>query len=493
MKTAPDLKKSRFRLKGVKSLAFRLTLLYTLTSAGLILFVTGFLYADLSRKLNKEDTQFLADKVFVFRSILANRYGDPEDQREDFKEDLNMDLKREGTVQVFPRIYVRVLTLSGRVIMESRGIPDSLRKVQYPVSISSGAIPRICSPVRVGREGAFCVISARAAFGSHGEDRAILQIALDQTREESLLKDYRYTMALVLIAGILGSAVLGYVLTRMGMSPLTRMIGAIERIRFPQHYPRIVGDDQPWELVPLVDAFNNMLDRLRESFERLSQFSADLAHELRTPINNLRGEAEVTLLRHRSDKEYRHTLESSLEELGRLSRMIDSLLFLARSESDRSLVNLIVFEARQEIEKITSFFEAYAEEKGVFVEVRGSASLRADRELFRRAMGNVLENALNYTPSGGKVVLTVRSGSGLVEIAVVDTGQGIAPEHLPKVFDRFYRVDPARERSDRGAGLGLSLVRSIMALHGGSVGIRSTFGHGTEVLLRFPFDPTSPT
>ncbi len=447
-------------------------------SAGLILVVTGFLYSTLGRKLDREDTQFLADKVFVLRSILAKRPGDDAA--------LHEEVDWEGAARRFTKFYVRIRDPGGRVVMESRGIPDPLRAVRFPEPIPANVLPRNSTLVRIGSDGAYRVISALAASGSGGTGRTVLEIALDQTEEESLLKSYRNTMAMALIAGILASAALGYGLTRRGMSPLTRMIASIEGIRFPHHQKHTTDDGLPEELVPLIDAFNDMLDRLRESFERLSQFSADLAHELRTPINNLRGEAEVTLLRSRSDKEYRHALESGLEELGRLSRMIDSLLFLARAESDRSILNLTIFEAREEIEKIGNFFEAYVEEKGIRFEIRGSAIVQADRDLFRRAVGNVVENAVKFTPSGGTVILTLRSGSGGVEVAVADTGQGIAPKHLPKVFDRFYRADPARGHSDRGAGLGLSLVRSIMALHGGSVKIESGVGRGTEVLLRFP-------
>lgn len=485
MKIAPELKKGRSRFPAPGSLGFRLTLLYTFMSTGLILTVTGFLYATLAKKLNQEDTQFLADKIFVLRSMLAKH---PEDD-----EALHEEVDREGAARRFTKFYVRVLDPGGRIVVESRGIPSSLRAMEFPAPISANVLPRKSRLVRVGSEEAYRVISAKAVSGPGGTGRSILEIALDQSEEESLLKSYRNTMAMALIAGILASAALGYGLTRRGMAPLTRMITTIEGIRSPHQQQHISRNGLPEELVPLVEAFNDMLDRLRESFERLSQFAADLAHELRTPINNLRGEAEVTLLKSRSDKEYRQALESGLEELGRLSRMIDGLLFLARAESDQSLMNLTSFEGRQEIEKIGSFFEAYVEEKRIRMEIRGSAIVQADRDLFRRAVGNVVENALKFTPSGGIVTLTLGSGSGLVEVAVADTGQGIAPEHLPKVFDRFYRADPAREHSDRGAGLGLSLVRSIMTLHGGSVEIRSEIGRGTEVLLRFAVVEIPPT
>lgn len=464
-------------LLGRRSLAFRLALFYTLATASLILMVTGFLYVSLTKKLDQEDTQFLVDKVFVLRSILSNRPGDVEALYE--------EVDWEGAARRFTKFYVRILGPGGNVMMESRGIPASLRTASFPPPIPPGVLPRESHRIQVGQGSLYRAISAWAA-GPDETKRALLQIALDQTEEESLLRHYRETMGIVLISGILLSAGMGYLLARRGMAPLREVISTIEGIRSLRHQKRLSTAGLPTELVTLADSFNEMLDRLKESYDRLSQFSADLAHELRTPINNLRGEAEVALLQDRHPEEYRQVLESGLEELGRLSRMIDSLLFLARAESDRSVLNLAPFDARKEAEKIGSFFEAYAEEKGIRIEIKGSATLLADRDLYQRALANVLENALNNTPAGGEVSLTLRSGDFQVEVAVADTGRGIPPEHLPRIFDRFYRADSARGHDSGGMGLGLALVRTIMTLHQGAVEIQSELGKGTTVRLLFP-------
>ncbi len=477
MKTDPDCILRFTTFLDRLSLAFRLALFYTLATASLILMVTGFLYVSLTKKLDQEDTQFLADKVFVLRSILSKRPGN--------SEALHEEVDWEGAARRFTKFYVRILDPGGGVIMESGGMPPSLRTAPFPPPIPPGVLPRESRLIRVGRGSLYRTISAWAAE-SAGTKHALVEVALDQTEEERLLRLYRETVGMVLIAGILLSAALGYLLARRGMAPLTEVISAIEGIRSLRHPKRLPTAGLPMELVTLADSFNEMLDRLEESFDRLSQFSADLAHELRTPINNLRGEAEVALLRDRKPEDYRQVLESGLEELGRLSRMIDSLLFLAREESARSVLSPASFDARREAEKIGSFFEPYAEEKGVRITIHGSATLLADRDLYQRALANILENGLKNTPGGGEIVLTLRTGDSFVEVTVADTGCGIASEHLPRVFDRFYRADPAREHDSGSMGLGLALVRSIMTLHQGSVEIRSEIGRGTTVRLRFP-------
>ena len=198
------------------------------------------------------------------------------------------------------------------------------------------------------------------------------------------------------------------------------------------------------------------------------------------------GQAEVTLSRGRGAEEYQRVLESSLEELGRLSRMMDSMLFLARAERAESPLQLAQFEVHSELELVREFYDALAEQRGVTLTCSGNAELQADPILFRRALGNLLSNALEHTPAGGRVSVSAEAAAGAVLVRVEDTGSGIAAEHLPRLFDRFYRGDRARSGHPQGTGLGLAIVKSIVELHGGSVSISSTLGQGTKVLLRFP-------
>ena len=262
---------------------------------------------------------------------------------------------------------------------------------------------------------------------------------------------------------------------------MTQSLGRIG----PTHLKeRVIPADWPRELQPLAIAFDDMLERLDDSFTRLSQFSADLAHELRTPIANMLGEAQVALTRERTAAEYRETIESTIGECERLSRIVDNLLFVARVDAAREPIARKRFDARNAVEKIAAFYQTIADERHVSISCTGDGYIHADPDLFERAVGNLLDNALRFTPENGSIQIALSEHDGDFEVAVSDNGCGIAPEHLPRVFDRFYRAESSR--GSDGAGLGLALVKSIVDLHGGSASIQSQVGHGTTVKIIFP-------
>ncbi|HTH20298.1 MAG TPA: heavy metal sensor histidine kinase, partial [Candidatus Udaeobacter sp.] len=238
------------------------------------------------------------------------------------------------------------------------------------------------------------------------------------------------------------------------------------------------------ELQPLAIAFDEMLKRLDDSFTRLSQFSADLAHELRTPIANMMGEAQVALTRDRNAAEYREIIESTVAECERLSRIVDNLLFVARVDAASEPITRKWFDARAAVEKIAAFYQMAADDHDVTINCSGDGQIYADPDLFERVVGNLLENALRFTAKHGTICITVSKQNSDFQVTVSDNGSGIAAEHLPRVFDRFYRAESSR--SSDGAGLGLALVKSIVELHGGSATIQSEVNRGTTVVLRFP-------
>ena len=314
-----------------------------------------------------------------------------------------------------------------------------------------------------------------------------LQVALDVTGETNLIRNYREQLGWVLALGIVLSALIGIWVSRSCLQPLRDIARAAEEITASRLHERIAVRGWPKELDVLARAFDRMLDRLQNSFSRLAEFSEDLAHELRTPINNLMGETEVALAKGRTPDEYRQLLESSLEEFERLSRMSESLLFLARADSSQSRLQCSMVSVKSELEAVRDFYDALAEERKVKVLCQGEAEMSVDQILFRRALSNLMANALNNTPPGGTVTLGVRpSQEHTMDVYVRDSGIGIPEEHLARVFDRFYQVDAARSGSQEGTGLGLAIVKSIMALHEGTVEIQSAPGHGTVVTLHFP-------
>jgi two-component system heavy metal sensor histidine kinase CusS len=232
-----------------------------------------------------------------------------------------------------------------------------------------------------------------------------------------------------------------------------------------------------------------MLDGLEESFARLSRFSADIAHDLRTPVNNIRGEAEVALARARSAGEYRDVIESCLEEAVRLSDLIGDLLFLARADSPLIHLRRERVDVGELLGGVRDYYEASAADGGVSLTTTVAAEpviAELDRTLLQRAVGNLVSNALAHTPPGGAVVLGTSAEFSTIRIEVSDTGVGIPAEALPRVFDRFFRVDSSRSQGSGGTGLGLAIVQSIAQLHGGKAEISSQPGQGTRVTLHMP-------
>ncbi len=313
---------------------------------------------------------------------------------------------------------------------------------------------------------------------------------MDETGERGMIAGYRRDTLLLLALGTLIFGIAGTVIARRCLRPVTDLARTAERITANDVSTRIDSDVTRWpmELTALADAFYRMLYRLDSSYTRCAQCTEDMAHELRNPIHTLMGEAEVALTQERTPDEYRQVLESSLEEYARLSRLIDELLFIARADNPDSVIEQARLDVRNELEAVRDFHDAQAQEQGVTISCTGRASVDADPLLLRRAISNLVSNALSHTPRGGRIRLEARQADrdGRVEIIVSDTGCGIKAEELPRIFDRFYRDKHNRLQAGESAGLGLAIVRSIMTLHGGTVSVESTEGKGTRIVLAFP-------
>ena len=461
------------------SITRRLTWLYTVSASGILVLSAGFLYWALASNLAREDNQFLTDEILEMRMMLRER---PEDTRV-----LTAELQWEGAVRQFTKHYTRILDGNGRTLFEPPGMHTVLTPTLFPTPVGVADIPRKGIKRHLSDGKAYLLMAAWAEVKQPTATRRLLQIALDVSTAEVVLADYRRKLAIVLGLGIICSAGAGTLVAHRGMRPLAAITMAAQRITATQLHERIVSAPWPKELMALATAFDEMLDRIEDAFTRLSQFSADLAHELRTPINNLMGESGVALSRARTPEEYQQVLESSLEEYGRLSQIIDNLLFLARAESPQTRIERSLFDVRKEIDAVREFYEVVAEEQEVDIICHGQAVLNATPILFRRAVDNLVSNALHYTPCGGTITIAVQQDDDQsIVVSVSDTGCGITPEHLPKLFDRFYRADPARSSHPQGTGLGLAMVKSIMDMHGGTVNVESQSAMGTTVLLRFP-------
>lgn len=247
---------------------------------------------------------------------------------------------------------------------------------------------------------------------------------------------------------------------------------------------RVQAQDFPKELHELVKSFNTMVQELESGFKRLSNFSADIAHELRTPLTNIITQTQVGLQKNRTLGEYRDLLYSALEEQERLAKMVNDMLWLAKSENGLIRPSAVEIDLTKEVKALFEYFESVLDEKGITFNVSDKTlKISGDRELLRRALANLLSNAIRHTPEGGNITVIINETSErAVKIEVSNTGSGITAEHLSRIFDRFYRIDPSRQRHSEGAGLGLAIVKSIINAHEGTVHAESNSGTTTFIV-----------
>jgi two-component system, OmpR family, heavy metal sensor histidine kinase CusS len=354
--------------------------------------------------------------------------------------------------------------------------------------------------------GLFAVASARPAVESLDQealrvwavDDAVYRGALLRIRGEKVLVAVSMASHLRYLAqlrrGLWGGALFASIVAvlavamavRWGHAPLRRISATVRGITSEHLHVRLAPTEVPYELCPLVASFNEMLDKLEASFTRLTHFTSDIAHELRTPVTNLTTQTQVALSKSRDPGAYREVLYSSLEELERMGKMIGDMLYLAQADHQLSRTEVTEVDLGAEARALFDYFEAWAEEAGVELVLEGHApAVQGNRPMLRRALSNLISNALRYTPRGKGLMVSLTEVTDAVEVSVENPGKEIAAEHLPKLFDRFFRADPARQHKGEGAGLGLAIVKAIAEAHGGTVGVSSAGGR-TCFTLRLP-------
>jgi two-component system, OmpR family, heavy metal sensor histidine kinase CusS len=293
------------------------------------------------------------------------------------------------------------------------------------------------------------------------------------------LRTFETAVALLTLAGTVLSAALGYWIARIGLGPVERLSAEAQRIGPDNRALRLQLPTLPRELAHLGASFNAALDRLDGAYRQLATFSDDVAHELRTPLANLIGQTQVALGRERNAAELREVLQSNLEELERLRAIVADMLFLARAEQGVRARGLVASSIAQEVGKTVEFMDMLLDEAGMSVQVEGDAVAPIETSLFRRALTNLLQNAIQHSRPGAHVLVQIGHGERSAEVSFSNPSAPIAPEQLPRLFDRFYRVDTSRRNSGENHGLGLSIVKAVALMHNGQVFARSDGGTTT--------------
>lgn len=455
-----------------RSIAWRLALAFAAVCA-LVLSVIGvFLYRSLASEIALRDDQALLGRLEQVRALLQ-------------------DSDSLDALQARPRLYQNMLGNQDSLLLveAADGSPVIRINPRQQNLPTLAAIPAQQRPQRSdvqtwqATDGAAVALLAGAAVGPRGEALTVIAGKVLSEREQ-MLASYRLRLYLAVGLGAALAFALGLLLLRRGLLPLRQLSESVRGIDLRSLDKRLETCGIPAEFHEPVQALNAMLARLEESFQRLSQFSADLAHEIRTPLHNLLGSNGLALNQPRSTAEYQEVLASNMEEFERLTRMAENLMFLARAEQAERALQLRQLELARVGEELCDYFEALADDREIRLENALCGQLLADQQLLQRALGNLLANAVRHADPGSPISLRRVDTPGLCWLQVHNQGPPIASQHLGKLFDRFYRVDPSRAEPGDSGGLGLAIVRSIMLLHGGQVRVSSDEG-GTVFELGF--------
>ena len=455
-----------------RSITAATALQFTLLAAVVLLAMGLVIRASVNHHFSEQDRAVITGKLELIRHVL---------QKANSSGDLPMIRQQLADALVgHPDLLVRISDPDGENLIEKGDalVPDSVLLSSQNADEQTHETQWAKNGVQYRAMVTKIVLSATPQFWT-------VVVAVDTHHHAEFLGEFERELAMTGICGLLLIASLGWLASRRGLRPVQDMAHVAEGISAQRLNERLDVKAAAIELQPLASAFNEMLDRLGDSFNRLSDFSSDLAHELRTPINNLLTQTQVSVTRLRTAEEYREVLYSNLEEFERLARMIEDMLFLAKADNGLMIPHREFVDLKQQVSGVFEFYDALAAEKSVTLGMRGEASVYGDPLMLRRAISNLVSNAVRHAYAGTVVSVQLQKGAQDVSLSIENEGDTIAPEHLVRLFDRFFRVDTSRLRSEEGVGLGLAITRSIALAHNGNVTATSAAGK-TRFLLTLP-------
>ncbi|VVN07814.1 Adaptive-response sensory-kinase SasA [Pseudomonas fluorescens] len=443
------------------SIALRLSGMFTLVALLVFLLIGGALYQQVDKGLGLLPEAELDARYSVLESAL-NRFGTPEHWLK-----INAKLKLLGEEDKRIRFWV----VSGDPGYEY-GQPDAAIRAfaQGPLGMHDLQLPDHPYPLKV-------LLTELPAKDQRPPLRFMIGIDTETFHETQ----HNLLIALIglAIVGVLMASALGYWVARIGLKPLIKLSHEAQRLAPPLRAGRLRLSPLPPELEQFVDSFNSTLERVEQAYSRLESFNADVAHELRSPLTNLIGQTQVALTRGRSAEHYFEVLQSNLEELERLRSIINDMLFLASADQGNKATKLTSTSLADEVATTLEYLDFILEDAQVEVQVSGDALVQIEVAHLRRALINLLSNAVQHTGPGQVIEVRIEVEEHQVSIGVANPGSPIASEHLPRLFERFYRVDASRSNSGNNHGLGLAIVKAIALMHGGDVFVRSDRGMNT--------------
>jgi len=458
------------------SLAFRLTFFISLTTIAAFFVFTWIMVHSVEKHFGEQDIDDLKQLSTTLVNILGKK-NEPENQRLE---------KLLNAIANHKNIYIYLENDKKNVIYQSTDGPDFKQMIASSIfhdSIDANDIimwqdlssrKSSLNTTKMDQT-SYRIVALPVSTLVDGKTTSYtLLIALSIDFHMHYIQELKYKL---IITALLFSVIIILIVlfaVYQGHAPLRSVSRKIKSITSENLHIRLLPTEVPIELEQLIRSFNHMIGRIEDVFTRQSNFSADIAHEIRTPITNLVTQTEITLSQTRSVKEYQEVLYSNLEEFSRMTKMVSDMLFLAQADNNLLIPERVSINLKTEIIKVFDFFEALAEEREVRLQFVGSPlSVKGDPLMLRRVISNLLSNALRYTSPGNPITVTMTDTVKNVQLVVENPGTPIPAEHLSRLFDRFYRVDPSRQSKGEGGGIGLAIVKSIIGAHQGKISVTS--------------------
>ncbi|MEI7536743.1 MAG: heavy metal sensor histidine kinase [Comamonadaceae bacterium] len=463
------------RLIGKASITWRLTLLFA-SAASVVLLALGMVVASSVEKHFEDlDMEVLTGKMELARHALASVKS--HDDLQGLSQQLDDSLVGHHGLEVM-------------IISANQTVIFATHHASFPAQLVASSVSQApYRPVLWTLAGqTYRAVAAEMPTGTNNGARVVVAVATDIAHHQIYMRSFLQTLWLFVAGAALLTGLLGWAAVRRGLAPLRAMREQAQGVGAQQLDHRLAVASVPLELAELAQSLNDMLARLQDAFKRLSDFSSDIAHELRTPVSNLMTQTQVALSKARQADEYRSILESNAEEFEHMARMISDMLLLAKAQNGLVVPQREALDLALEVGALFDYYEAVAEEKGLQLILQGAGEVSADRLMLRRALGNLLSNAVRHSAAGTTLRVNISNRTDSVAIAIENTGDTIAPEYLERIFDRFFRVDPSRQRSGEGSGLGLAITRSIVLAHGGTIAVESALGV-TRFTIELPNTP----
>lgn len=466
----------------LRSIKFRLTLWYAMILGIILSSFSFFLYFTLADSLYKGVDNKIKTMAEIVVSSAHNPFGTGTGMA-----DLDQMMTERFGIRPLGR-YIQIMDASGRVGDRS----TNLRDAQIPLSVqtlkAASKGKTVVETVQVMEKYPLRVVTMPVT--EDGKMVGLVQVGSSLEGVEEALDQLLLILLIAVPAALLVASTGGLFLANKALRPVDEITQIARRIGSGDLSQRIRIKRANDELGRLASTFNEMIAKLEESFREVKRFTADASHELKTPLTILRGEVEVGLKRKRTLKEYQRILVSNLEEVNRMSRIVEDLLTLSRADMGELTMEREEIELSSLAREVWEDLQIMAQEKGIQLKFTddGFTKVEGDPLYLRQLILNLAENGLKYTSPGGKVELNVKGDrdQGLVNLFVSDTGVGIAKKDLKRVFDRFFRVDKARSRETGGTGLGLSICQWIAHAHDGQIGVQSKVGTGSTFTVTLP-------